>query len=297
MFFAATAGVVLFVGQHFVARAQLRQRLAGGPGGVSEEAKARSGPLDSVVDSQFTEERFGIDSTARQKLRRELIRAGFFGVHAVRYYVFARLATVVAAPLITFIILMMAVPTIPNLLLLLLVSVMTFIGALLPDAYLSRRQTRLQREYRLIFPDLLDLMVVCVSAGLSVEGSFERVRSQVEKRSPHLGGNLQLMGAEMRAGRSTVEALNSFADRLGLDEATSFAVVIRHSIELGGDISEALRVYSDEMRDKRMLRAEELANALPVKIVIPLALGIFPVILTIVLLPVILKLIWVFRIT
>ena len=95
----------------------------------------------------------------------------------------------------------------------------------------------------------------------------------------------------MRAGRSTIEALNSLADRLGLDEAASFVATLRQSIELGGDVGDALRIFSDEMRDKRLLRAEETANKLSVKLVIPLALFIFPVILMIVMLPVGVKLV------
>jgi tight adherence protein C len=99
-----------------------------------------------------------------------------------------------------------------------------------------------------------------------------------------------MMSAEMRAGRSTVEALESFADRLHLDEAGSFVAMLRQSIELGSDIGDALRVFSDEMRDKRLLRAEEKANKLSVKMVIPLGLFIFPVVLLVTILPVMIKL-------
>jgi tight adherence protein C len=164
------------------------------------------------------------------------------------------------------------------------------IGVLGPDAYLSRRQNGLMAEYRLIFPDLLDLLNVCISAGLSVEASFDRVREHIAKRSRTLGRNIELLGAEMRAGRSTIEALSSFADRLALDEAASFVAVLRHAVELGGDIAASLRVFSEDMRMKRMLLAEKKANELPVKMVMPLALGIFPIILMLVLLPVLVKL-------
>ena len=132
-------------------------------------------------------------------------------------------------------------------------------------------------EYRLNLPDLLDLLTVCVTAGLTVEASFERIRDRLSKRSRALGRNIELMGAEMRAGRSSVDALASFADRLGLDEASSFVAVLRHSVELGGDVATTLREFSEDMRrSRRMLLAEKKANELPVKMVIPLALGIFP---------------------
>ena len=93
------------------------------------------------------------------------------------------------------------------------------------------------------------------------------------------------------AGRSTADALGTFADRLNIDEVRAFVITLRQSLELGTDIGDALRVFSDEMRAKRLLRAEETANKLPVKMVIPLGGFIFPVILLLVMLPVILRLI------
>jgi tight adherence protein C len=145
-------------------------------------------------------------------------------------------------------------------------------------------------SYRLAFPDLLDLMVVCIDAGLSLEAALDRISPQMMDQNRALGTNLMLLGAEVHAGRSTIEALDSLADRLGLDEARSFTALLRQSIELGTDLGNALRVFSDEMRDRRLFRAEERANQLPVKMVGPLGLFIFPVILMTVLLPVILRL-------
>jgi tight adherence protein C len=295
MAFAAVAGLVFVLGQYYFGGAQLRRRLASGAVAAQTGARAAGGGLGSFVTETFTEERFGVDSSLRQKLRRELLRAGFFSGDAIRYYVFARLCTVVVLPSAVFIALRLFAPRLGTPLELLAVSVAAALGILAPDAFLSRRQSKMRAQYRQIFPDFLDLLMVCASAGLSIEAAFDRIRGQLGKRSPALGLNLELMGAEMRAGRSTVEALSSLADRLALDEATAFVTVLRHSSELGGDIVESLRVYSDEMRDKRMLRAEQKANELPVKMVVPLALGIFPVILLIVLLPVVLKLITVFR--
>src|SRR5947208_15437327 len=99
-----------------------------------------------------------------------------------------------------------------------------------------------------------------------------------------------IIGAATGAGRRSFDALVSLADRLGLDEAHSLVAILRQSIELGTDVGEALRVFADEMRDRRLLRAEERANQLPVKMVGPLGLFIFPVILGLVMLPVLLRL-------
>jgi tight adherence protein C len=164
-----------------------------------------------------------------------------------------------------------------------------------PDAYIARRKRVLHLGYRIAFPDMLDLLVVCIDAGLSLEAALDRISGEIGRQNRHLGANLQIMGAEMRAGRSTIDALASFADRLGLDEARSLAAMLRQSIELGTDVGDALRVFSDDMRDRRLMRAEERANQLPVKMVGPLGLFIFPVILGIAMVPVIIRLLTVLK--
>jgi tight adherence protein C len=288
--FVGVAAIVFVAGRYIEARMELGRRLPAGAVATDPGAPSPQSALGALVTETFTEERFGIDSNLRQKLRRNLLRAGFFSPYAIRYYVFSRFFTVVLLPIAIFALCEIMAPGMSLVFLIVTAAIALGLGVLGPDAYLSRRQNGLMQEYRLIFPDLLDLLNVCISAGLSVEGSFDRIRDHIAKRNRSLGRNIELMGAEMRAGRSTVEALNSFADRLALDEAASFVAVLRHSVELGGDVAASLRVFSEDMRVKRMLLAEKKANELPVKIVMPLALGIFPVILTIVLLPVLVKL-------
>jgi tight adherence protein C len=289
MAFASVAGVVFVGGQIYVDRARLGRRLNAGATKAGAEARAVSG-IGAIVADTFPEERFGVDDTLRQKLRKQLIRSGFFNSNAILIYVYSRFATVVVLPLSIYIMLALLAPGMSWLLRMVLVSATAGLGIILPDAYLSHRMGRLAEEFRLIFPDFLDLMIVCMSAGLSIEASMERIRGQLSKRSKAFGQNLELVGAEMRAGRSSMDVLNALADRLGIEEAASLVAVLRQSIELGGDVIETMRVFSDEMREKRILRAEETANKLPVKMVGPLAIGIFPVILLIALLPVILKL-------
>jgi tight adherence protein C len=287
--FGAVASIVFIAGQFFSTHLHLERRIA-----TSARAATKSPALlDTVhllVASYFEEKRFGLEGPVRTKLRRDLVRAGYFRPDSVNYYIFIKLFIVVVVPLAAY----LAAETLllghgwP--LKLSLVALSTAIAILAPDAYIARRQSSLTDQYRIAFPDLLDLMVVCVDAGLSLESAIERLSGEILKRSWPLGMNLLLFGAETRAGRSTPDALESFADRLGLDEARSFVAMLRQSIELGTDVGEALRVFSDEMRDRRLMRAEERANQLPVKMVLPLGLFIFPVILLLVMLPVILKL-------
>jgi tight adherence protein C len=293
--FGAVAAIVFVAGQYCSMQLRLQRRL---PSQVHADVLAGEPPLrglPGLVARNFNEKRLGIDPARHERLRTELLRAGYFGSHALSYYIFARVATAAGFPLLVYILVQFFSTDVPLLAEVLLVVVAGLIGYAAPDAYLSRRQRFLARRYRQVFPDLLDLLVVCVDAGMTIEGAFDRVESEIMKRCREFGRNIELMGAEMRAGRSTVEALGALAHRLNLDEAGSFVTMLRQSIELGSDTADALRVFSDEMREKRLLRAEETANKLSVKMVIPLGLFIFPVVLLVIMLPVIIKLLTVLR--
>jgi tight adherence protein C len=288
--FAAVAAVAIVAGNYVTLQARMRRRLPATRMPIDTSRESGFQTLHAFVARHFDVNRLGIDGAIRDKLRRDLIRAGFLQSYAVNYYVMARLGAVVVLPIFTYASVELARPDAPAVLKVLLVSVMALLAILGPDGYLSRRQRQLALHYRQIFPDFLDLLVICIAAGLSLEAAFERVRGEVFKQSRELGSNLEMMGAEMRAGRSTIEALDSFADRLGLDEAASFNTMLRQSLELGSDIGEALRLFSEDMRDRRLLRAEEAANKLSVKMILPLGLFIFPTVLLVVMLPVVIKL-------
>ena len=145
------------------------------------------------------------------------------------------------------------------------------------------------REYRNGFPDFMDLMIVCSDAGMAMEAGIERVSKELAATYPSLSQNLQLVSLELRAGRSLDDALKSLADRLSLDEVRSFATLLQQSKELGTSLSGALRVFSDEMRHKRMSLAEEKAHALPAKMSVPVTVCILPVVLMIAIIPIIVK--------
>jgi len=291
--FGAVTALVFVAGQFFPTQLRL-QRRAAMSGRATDANQSRLQGMHEFVATYFDEKRFQVEGATKAKLRLDLIRAGFFRADAINYYVFFKLAVVVVFPLIAYVMAEIFFVGYDWFLKLAVVILVTFVAILGPDAYIARRQRLLGEKYRVTFPDLLDLMMVCADAGLSLEASFERLSREMVKRSRELGMNLLLLGAESRAGKSTPEALQSFAERLGLDEARAFVAMLRQSIELGTDIGTALRVYSNEIRDKRLLRAEERANQLPVKMVLPLGVFIFPVILMLVLLPVILRLSGVF---
>jgi len=163
------------------------------------------------------------------------------------------------------------------------------LGYLAPSFYLDRRIATRRQEHQSGFPDFMDLLVVCADAGLSMEAALDRVGRELGVSYPSLCANIHVANLEIRAGSTMIEALEHLAERLGLEEARSFATLIQQSNELGSSIGDALRVYSDEMRDKRMSRAEEKAYALPAKLTVPMMVFLFPVLLIAILCPVIVR--------
>jgi tight adherence protein C len=290
--FLAMAGIVYVAGQYYARAVQLSRRL---PQPQGEVGTSSSGRIAGVVARHFDGKRFGFDDTSRSKLRQNLVRAGYFRKEAVNFYVLWRIAAILAVPVLTYLLLLIAMPQAPLATKLIVVVIAIGLGIVGPDAFIARRQRLLSVEYRNIFPDFLDLTVVCVDAGLGVEAALDRITGEISKWSKAFGTNLVIMSAEIGAGRSFVEALATLADRLMIAEARSLVAVLRQSIELGSDVAETLRVFSDEMRARRLLRAEEQANKLSVKMIIPLALFIFPVVLMVVLLPMVIRLFTAFR--
>ena len=292
--FCAMTGVAFVAGQSYLRAARLRRRLPL-PQDTLREGST-SGNIGRLVAKHFDEKRFGVDDSLRGKLRLNLIRAGYFRNDAINFYVFWRLAAVVMMPICAYIFLDIAFPNSQFATRLVLILIAIGLGVVGPDAFISRRQRALSIEYRTIFPDFLDLLVVCVDAGLSIEASVNRITSEIgTRRSRPFGINLEVMAAEMRAGRSFIEALGTLAERLMIPEAKSLVGLLRQSFELGSDVGEALRVFGDEMRERRLLRAEEQANKLSVKMIFPLALFILPVVLMVILLPVAIRLLNAFR--
>ncbi len=286
--FGAVGAIVLLLGQYYVTEAQTQRRLQAASARNPSDELPRG--MRAYIAHRFDERRFRLGPERREKLRRELLKAGYFDIYAVHYYIFVRIGLIVVLPVAAYVASQLLLIQAPLLVKVSFVAVCALIAAAGPEAYLARRHRALSQRYRLIFPDFLDLLLVCVDAGLSLEAAFTRVTGQVLRQNRELGMHLEMMGAEMRAGRSLIQALESLADRLGLDEAISLTTMMRQSIEFGSDVGDALRVFSDEMREKRLLRAEEAANKLSVKMVLPLGLFIFPVVLLVIMLPIVIKL-------
>jgi tight adherence protein C len=172
-----------------------------------------------------------------------------------------------------------------------------FAGAAIfgPDQVLKSRRVAREREYADGFPDLLDLLVASVEAGLSLDAAVNRVADELGRRYPNLTFHLRALTLELRAGRARKDAWTAFADRLGIEDARALATMLRQSEEMGTSLGETLSVFSQDLRSKRMLRAEEKALALSAKLTVPLILFIFPCLLGALMLPAAARLAHVFK--
>jgi tight adherence protein C len=218
-------------------------------------------------------------------LRRRLILAGIYDTRGVAFFFLLRTAFAVGLAIGAFFIAPVILDAQGSVLWLLVVAggIAGYVG---PSIYIDRRIKARKQEHRSGFPDFMDLLVVCADSGLSMEAALDRVGRELSDSYPSLCANIHIANLEIRAGRTLSEALEHLGDRLGLEEARSFATLIQQSAELGSSITSALRVYSDDMRHKRLSRAEEKAYALPAKLSLPMMLCIFPVLFVVILLPV-----------
>ena len=155
-------------------------------------------------------------------------------------------------------------------------------GFYLPHIMLTTRVTRRQKEIRKAMPDALDLLTICVEAGLGFDAAMSKV---AEKWETELSLAFARVIREVQLGKVRRDALKDMADRLGIAEMTSFVAAIIQSEQLGVSMSRVLRIQSDQMRVKRRQRAEEEAHKAPIKMIIPMALLIFPTIMIIILTP------------
>jgi len=222
-------------------------------------------------------------------LRRRLVQAGIYDPRGVAFFFIARTALAIGLAAATFLLLPLVRPT-GGTFFWLMVMASGVAGYVGPSVYIDKRISARKLEHRSGFPDFMDLLVVCADSGLSLEASFERVARELGPSYPSLTANIHLTNLEIRAGRPLKEALEHFADRLALEESRAFATLINQSIDLGSSITDAMRVYSDDMRHKRLSMAEEKAYALPAKLAVPMMVCIFPVLFVVILLPVIVRL-------
>ena len=221
-----------------------------------------------------------LNTPEREKLSQILVRAGFPGPRAVRTFHFVRLSSTALAAILA---LVVAIAfgyhgVKPVMFILMGLGV----GAFAPSYYIGRKARNRKQEIASQLSDALDLLVVCVEAGLGLGEAIKVVGSETLRQHQAIGAELSIVSAELTAGSSLGEALRSFGHRTGVEDIKPLAATLVQSEKLGASIGPALRSISDSMRITRRLRAEEAAAKTTVKILFPLVLFILPAMMSVI---------------
>ena len=229
--------------------------------------------------------------TRDDSLRKKLVAAGYTATYAPRLYTLIRLVLVIGLPVSLFL-LMWSTGSTPSIIKVYAAVVISALAGLyVPAVFIAAKADRRQQEIINGFPDALDLMLVCVEAGLGMDSAFARVGMEMTSSHPRLAEQFGAVVLELRAGRSHEDALRRMADRAGAEEIRAFATLLIQSSKLGSSIAQTLRVYAAEMREHRRMRAEEKAHRLPVLLSMPLVGCMLPVMIGVLMLPAMIRVI------
>jgi tight adherence protein C len=288
--FLAAAFAVLGVGALIGGDTRARQRLRGGAGvataGDLPSIQFRpTNPFYRYVVEPLRPSLVPRDLMGSSSVARRLVQAGYRGSHAVATYYILRVILALAFPAVLVVLEPLVWRGLPLSSLLLLAAIVGLIGYMVPTLYLIRRVATRQQLFREAFPDALDLLLICSEAGLGLDAAIHRVGDEISKPYPILGEQFQLMAIELRAGRSRDDALRALSQRVGIDEVTTLSNLLIQSDALGTSMAQALRAQADDMRQKRMLVAEEKAQKLSVKLSIILVLFIMPALMSTIMMP------------
>ncbi|GGO58820.1 tight adherence protein C [Roseovarius pacificus] len=207
------------------------------------------------------------DDKQFSQIKLTLMQAGYRGRDAVRYYYFAQLALALGLLIlgVLYYLLFVAGEESSAKDAVLYILGPAGVGYMLPKYWVTKRQQQRQEEISDGFPDSLDMMLTCVEAGQSLDQSIIRVANEIAVSYPALAEEYEIVAHQIKAGRDKPSVLNEMAERCGVQDISSFVTVLIQSQTFGTSIADALRVYAGEMRDKRVMRAEEKANKLPTK--------------------------------
>lgn len=226
-----------------------------------------------------------LTDTSPDKLRDKLRAAGFSSPAAPRVFTLLKLLLVFALPAAYALVATSGADPVSNTRLYLFGGMFALAGLLVPNLYVTARADRRREEVTNGFPDCLDLMLVCVEAGLGLEAAMDRVGREMVNSHPLVATILSEATLQLRAGANREDALRRMGEHSGVNEIRSFATLLIQSDKLGTSVADTLRVYALEMREKRRLRAEEKAYRLPVLISIPLVVCMLPVMIGVLMMP------------
>ena len=260
---------------------ELKMEQRGKPGAANDKLR-RAGNKGEKLEkfAHFLEPQKADELSA---VRMKLLRAGYPDKSAVHIFHAAKLVFGVGALIFGLIYALMqsADAEVTTQTMILNTIVPGAIGYYLPQYYVNKRLNKRQAEIIAGFPDALDLMLVCVEAGQSLDQSLVRVGRESRAGYPALADEFDMISNEIKAGKERVTVLKDMSDRVGIADVASFVTTLVQSAAFGTSIADALRVYSADMRDKRVMRAEEKANLLPTKLTLGTMLFTLPPLLII----------------
>ena len=296
IFLIVTLGIVTITPM-ILSRVAVRRRLPeirGVREGLTTAGSLRTAEVENFWTRLVKEiEQRGVslaDSDDRS-VRAKLIAAGYTHPQAPALFTLVRIVMTLGLPAM-FVIFFLATSVQPSIMKLYVGAVLLAVAGLyLPNIFIAAKRDRRQRELLNGFPDALDLMLVCVEAGLGIDAAFQRVGKEIVHSHPLLAEQLAAVTLELRAGRGREDALRRMADRAGIAEIRAFATLIIQSEKLGSSIAQTLRIYAGEMRERRKLRAEEKAHRLPVLLSVPLVACMLPTMIGVLMLPAVIRVI------
>lgn len=289
LIFVAVAAAVLGVGMAIGRGAEVRERLRGlGLGTDTALENSDAGVWHErvvKVAAPVAKLATPTDDEAVSRLKVKFLNAGIRSASAPVLYFAAKAFLAILFPLLLVVFTRSVDWKVSTQMSTALLLLLAAIGYYLPTVILDWITRRRQRDLFEAFPDALDLIIVCVEAGLGLDMAISKTAEEMKIRSPELAEELEMMGLELRVGSSRERALRNLAMRTGLDEVSTFATMLIQADRFGTSLAESLRVHADSLRTRRRLRAEEAAAKIPLKLLFPLIFFIFPSLLLVLLGP------------
>lgn len=288
--FGLVALVVFIISSATSRRMRVTKEIAaisGEAAGTTSESlrRQRADGVWSKIVKQIESAGLNLSDSDESEIAKQLRAAGYISSTAPRAYTLIRLMLIFALPGIYLLIATSQAEAPTTMRIYLTCALLAVLGLYIPNLFVRAKADRRRQEIINGFPDCLDLMLVCVEAGLGLESTLDRVGREMASTHPRISGMITETTLLMRAGASREDALRKLGDNAGVDEIRSFATLLIQSDKLGTSLATTLRVYAAEMREARRLRAEEKAHRLPVLLSVPLVVFMLPTMIGVIILP------------
>ena len=247
---------------------------------VTTMAERVAEPLNRIVP---------ISAVEAAKLQKQLLQAGYRSPDAATAFRAIQITLIIAIPVLVATVCFILGRPLNNIFIWGIIGIA--VGFYLPKYVLLKKTTARQRRITWALADMMDLMVVAVEAGLALNAALNRVGDELEGLHPDMHYEIDLVNLEIRVGRSREEALRNLAERTGVDDIRSFVALLIQADRYGSSIAKAVRIFADSLRTKRRQRAEQASQKAALKLIFPLTLFLFPVIILVILGPALLNLI------